>query len=384
MTWTNPFLLLWMIGLFLAAWLSPSRRQNTVIAAAGLLFLATLAPVSLGLLSLLAIFSYVLAGPGKKSGWYVVMPVTAVIAVFAGFNLGVRLDREMSGRVVPLGLAFYGLRIIHYVLESYKKKLPPHTFYDYCRYLLFFPTFIAGPIHRFSGFLRDSKRRRWDTALVATGFERVLYGYVKIIVLANFMIPRFLDRWMAALKTDQAWFVAYMGCFKYGLNLYLQFSGYSDIAIGLALLIGFRVEENFNWPFLATSINDFWQRWHMTLSSWCRDYVFMPVSSLTRNPYIGVLSGMLVLGLWHEVSLRYCIWGLYHGAGILLWQGFQKLKERLPMPAAFWRSRIVHATSWAVTFNFVILGFSITSSSDMEQAWHTLVSILTFSRTAHV
>ena len=285
-----------------------------------------------------------------------------------------------SRMVVPLGLSFYGLRIIHYAFEAYMDRLPPHTFPDYCRYLLFFPTIIAGPINRFTGFQRDSRRRRWDTALVTAGFERILYGYVKIIVLANYLTERHLGDWLTALKTDQEWLVAYMGCLKYGLNLYLQFSGYSDIAIGLALLIGFRVEENFNRPFLAININDFWKRWHITLSSWCRDYVFVPVTSLTRNPYIGVISSMLALGLWHEISLRYFIWGFYHGTGIMIWQLVQNLKKRLPAPAAFWSNKIITITSWVITFNFVILSFSITSSSDLGKAWHILVTILTFSR----
>lgn len=384
MTWTNPILLIWMTGLFAAAWLVPRRFQNSAISSVGLLFLAFSAPVSLALLTGMGIFSFIFFRRASKSGWHVAILATAVVSIIVFFKTGVRLDADIGERVVPLGLAFYGLRIIHYVFEAYMRQLPPHKFTDYCQYLVFFPTMIAGPINRFKGFQRDSRRRRWDVALLAVGFERILYGYVKIIVLANYLTGRKLGGWLDGLETQHEWFLAYMGCLKYGLNLYFQFSGYSDIAIGLALLIGFRVEENFNWPFLAVNINDFWQRWHITLSSWCKDYIFMPVSSLTRNPYAGVIASMLILGLWHEISPRYCLWGFYHGLGIMFWQIFQKIKERSSIPKCIWENKATITMSWVFTFNFVILSFAITSASSMEEAWQTLVTIFTFTGSPNV
>lgn len=379
MIWTDSALLMWAIALFAAAWVAPQRWQNTAISATGLSFMALSAPVSLALLAGMGIFTFIFLKRAGKGGWHVVIVAAIIISVIIFFKIGVRLNGDIAERIVPLGLAFYGLRIIHYAFEAYMKQLPLHTFIDYCQYLLFFPTMIAGPINRFKAFHRDSRRRRWDAALVATGFERILYGYVKIIVLANYLAGKKLGGWLDGLETHHEWFLAYMGCLKYGVNLYFQFSGYSDIAIGLALLIGFRVEENFNWPFLAININDFWQRWHITLSSWCRDYIFMPTSSLTRSPYAGVIASMLVLGLWHEISPRYCLWGFYHGLGIMFWQILQNFKERLPVPESIWQNKVTTVMSWTFTFNFVILSFAITSASGMVDAWQTLVTIFTLA-----
>jgi len=251
---------------------------------------------------------------------------------------------------------------------------------DYCRYLLFLPTLVAGPINRFPEFARDSRRRRWDRALCAAGLERMLYGYVKIVVLANYLVVSKLGPWGEGLGPPDSWPVAYLGCVTYGLNLYLQFAGYSDVAIGLALLVGFRVPENFHWPFAATNIHDFWQRWHITLSHWCRDYVFRPVGSLSRSPHLGVVASMLVLGLWHELSWRYCLWGLYHGLGLVVWRVLQPLRARLSAVRSPWLRRPVTALSWALTVYFVTLSFALTSADNLEQTWSWWSAMLSFGR----
>ena len=118
----------------------------------------------------------------------------------------------------------------------------------------------------------------------------------------------------------------------------------------------------------------------MTLSGWCRDYVFAPVSSWTRNAYIGVVASMLVLGLWHEISLRFLIWGLYHGLGIAFWQGFQVFKRRFPKIEARWLRYVFTGLSWALTMNFVIIGFAFTNALDLDDSWRILVTIFTFVR----
>ena len=122
---------------------------------------------------------------------------------------------------------------------------------------------------------------------------------------------------------------AYLNSVVSWANLYLQFSGYSDIAIGVAALAGFEIMENFKFPFLAKNINDFWSRWHISLTSWCREYVFQPSVSFTRKPLLSVALTMVILGLWHEISLRYILWGLYHAIGIALWHQYQKIKPEL-------------------------------------------------------
>src|SRR5262245_56288725 len=141
---------------------------------------------------------------------------------------------------------------------------------------------MVGPINRFQEFQRSFRRRRWDSAEFSAGCERLLYGYVKIVCLSTYLVSNKLAPLASRTALGPA-AKAYLGCLIYGLNLYLLFSGYSDVAIGFARMLGLRVGENFHYPFLARNINEFWQRWHISLSTWCRDYVYLPCLALGRS-----------------------------------------------------------------------------------------------------
>ena len=162
--------------------------------------------------------------------------------------------------------------------------------------------------------------------------------------------------------------IEYLECVAFGANIYFQFAGYSSVAIGFALLLGFRIIENFDHPFLRPNISAFWRCWHISLSSWCRDYVYMPVAASTRSVALGAVASMVVIGLWHEISLRYLAWGLYHAGGILVWQGFQRVKRRLPRTRAQWARLAATAAAVALTFNFVMLSFAITKEASLRDA----------------
>ena len=152
-------------------------------------------------------------------------------------------------------------------------------------------------------------------------------------------------------------------------NLYFQFSGYTDVAIGFALLLGFRVMENFDNPFLKQNISEFWRSWHISLSSWVRDYVFFPIVSVVRNRALAVMVAMLVLGLWHEASFRFLLWGLYHGAGIVAWHLLQKAKSWAPVTLPTSLSWTVRVLSTLLTVNFVMLSFVFTKERDLVDAF---------------
>jgi alginate O-acetyltransferase complex protein AlgI len=377
MTWSNPQLICWAMGLLLAAWLLPRRWQVTAMAVVGLGFLGFVSPPSLLVLSGLGLTGFVLALNSRGKIWRVLALLAVAIATIVFFKWGTRLGGGVSRKIVPLGLAFYCLRVVHYAIEAYAGRLPQHRLLDYARYLFFLPTLAAGPINRFAEFQRDSNRRRWDSGLFALGLERILYGYFKIMVLGNMLIHKNFGRLLSGFEDYSDWAIEYLRCLQYGANLYFQFAGYSEVAIGLALLVGYRIPENFNWPFLACNIADFWKRWHMTLAGWCRDYVFMPVSAWTRRPAVGVICSMLILGLWHEISLRYLVWGLYHGAGIVIMHGFQKIKTRYSWCKSPRLSLVGLLLSWILTANFVILGFAITKEDCLADAWESLLTILT-------
>lgn len=374
MTWTDPWLVVWAAALVAVAWLVPRRFQTTAMGTVGLFFLCFADLRSLAVLSILASVSFLVMRGGRPNTLRVSAAVLVVGATIVTFKWGVTLGEAAAG-LIPLGLSYYSLRILHLIFDWSRGVLPPSDTGSRIRYLLFLPTQIAGPINRYPDFVRDSRRRRWDRDLFAAGLERVLYGSIKIVVLGNYLVAGKMTMYLETISAD-GWLAAYLGCLQYGLNLYLQFAGYSDIAIGLALLVGFRVPENFSFPFVAMNIHDFWNRWHITLSRWCRDYVFQPVAAFTRSPHLGVIAAMLVLGLWHELSWRYVLWGVYHGLGLVLWRQFQTWKTRFSSsfsPAPRW---ISVPASWLLTMNFVILSFALTRADTLQDTWSIWMSIL--------
>ncbi len=344
------------------SWRTSPRAQSWLVAACGVGLLATTAPLSLMVLVFAALLTFALgAGSGDKT-----YRSAAGIALVAAAFLGFMLNSEPSSAgietriALPLGLAFYSLRLIHYLFESHKGSLRPHGFDEYVAYLFLPGALPVGPIHRFDEFLRDWRRRRWDAVQFSGGAERVLYGLVKLIVLGNYLIGSVLVEWIGPVTEESSLAVHYLSAVTFWLRLYIVFGGYSDIAVGSAAMMGLTIRENFHWPMVARNIADFWRRWHISLSSWCRDYVFTPVLAATRSPMISVLAAMIVLGLWHEISLRYLLWGAYHGTGIAVFRRFDAHAgatiDRLPP----WTAKVWRIAATTLTLHFVIFSFQVT------------------------
>lgn len=339
------------------AWLLPRRWQPWSIAAVTAGFMAWVAPVSLAVLTASACFVYWSMGLKRPETGIVLAGVGGVASVFVYYKLRVDASQQTA---IPLGLSYYTFRLIHYSFEAYKGKLPRHQLSEVLLYLFFLPTLIVGPIHRFGPFVRDLSRRRWDTIVFSGGLERILVGYFKVVVLANYLVNQKLALLMV-VSADDSFGQAYLDAVVLWLNLYLQFSGYSDIAIGFSALAGFRVMENFNFPFLAPNIKEFWTRWHISLTSWCREYVFQPILSFSRSPLLAICMAMIILGLWHEISLRYILWGLYHGIGIAAWHLFQKIKPRGSNRQHLLLKLSGRIVATLITLNFVILSYPVTT-----------------------
>jgi alginate O-acetyltransferase complex protein AlgI len=374
LTSTDPSLVVWAAIFVAAAWLVPRRLRTTTMAAIGGLFLAFADLRSLAVLAALATVALGVMRSTRPNGLLVTAVVLVVTGTLISFKWGVTLNHTVAG-LIPLGLSYYALRILHLIFEWSRHDREHFDSVEVIRYLLFFPTQLAGPINRFPDFARDSRRRRWDTALFAIGLERVLYGSVKIVVLANYLVGAKMAMYLETIPSN-SWLASYLGCVQYGLNLYLQFSGYSDVAIGIALLAGYHVPENFNWPFVATDIHDFWNRWHITLSQWCRDYVFKPVAAVSRSPHLGVVAAMLVLGMWHELSLRYLLWGVYHGLGLVAWRQFQTLKSSVSYNVPRILRPVGIIAGWFLTMNFVILSFALTRAYSLKETWSIWATIV--------
>ena len=367
MSLLSPIFLLLLGGTTSLYWLLPARWRHTGLELLTLGFLCVYAPLSAALLLGFALLTIWAGRHAERAGVALGGAAAVIVGVLLYFKWGVRIGATSPGSaLVPLGLSYYALRCIHYLIERYKGSLQEHDARAVCAYLFFLPTLLAGPIHRFGDFQRDRRRHRWDGAMLHAGLERILHGYAKIAILGNWLISTKLGSHVAGLEPGPL--AEYLECVRYGLNLYLQFSGYSDVAIGFALVLGYRVMENFDNPLLKPSISAFWRAWHISLTSWCRDYIYMLVMARTRQRVAAVLATMIVIGLWHELSLRYLVWGAYHGLGILLWSGFQTLKPRLWSPRSALGRRLLLALSILLTLNFVLLSFVITKEPDLEAA----------------
>lgn len=351
-------------------WSCPRAWRLSLAAAVGFISLAWLAPYSAGICLILAFITYGLSSRVKTLNGAYLIALLLFIALLLGREWARNVSTQLS--ILPwLGAAFYTLRAIHYLLASVQHQLPSHRLADYLRYMFFPPALFIGPIQRFTEFEREARRCRFDVQYLSAGLERLLFGYAKIVLLANYLVAGKFAYWIGELPEGAA--RSYLSCLEYGLELYFKFAGYSDIAIGFALLLGIRLPENFNFPFLAQSIGEFWKRWHISVSTWCRDHVNYPLYARFRSPAIAAIAAMLVLGLWHETSARYLLWGAYHGVGIMIWQRWRTLE----WPVNWIPNRYVESfISWLFTFNFVIIGFAITSAPDVNHALQTLGKLI--------
>ena len=257
---------------------------------------------------------------------------------------------------VMLGLSYYTCRHIHVLIEAYKGTIPSISLRQYGHYQLFLPVLVVGPIHRYHNFLRQCERRRWEESNVTEGLERILYGYTKVVVIGNYLLNLKLNLLLQQYVGDGFWSLCLIST-KDWLYLYAAFSGYTDVALGFSLMLGFRIEENFNNPLKSRHLIDFWQRWHMTLSSWCKDYVFTVVQAKTRHQFFAVLAAMTVMGIWHECSLYYVIWGFYHALGIALCRLYQLHHD--PLRLSRLPISIQHAITRTATFTWLIAGLPV-------------------------
>lgn len=356
MTIDSATVILWLTVTTVLSWVSPRKyRMHTIIAStwAFLVYMDWLSLIMLTTIGLITFFVPRTFGFSSRVLSLLTLLFAAVFTVLKALNT---FDQ---GYLMPLGFSFYSFRVIHYLFEGYKHRLPLHSLTDFLAYLFFLPTLVVGPIHRFPSFKDDIEKRSWHSDNVSCALERILYGYVKIVVLGNYFVAHKLVQTIGSMGPEHPWCHAYLSSLQYWLNLYLQFSGYADIAIGFSLLMGFRVIENFNFPFLASNISDFWGRWHISLSSWIRDYVYAPLAAATRRRFFAIAVAMVVFGLWHEFSLNYIFWGLYHAFGITVWHQFQRLKRHSNRLQRFTDTRLFSLLAWCLTLNFVIMSSQV-------------------------
>ncbi len=228
------------------------------------------------------------------------------------------IELPVPNIALPIGISFYTFQTLTYVIDVYRGKVSVQR--NYFRYLLYLTSYfqlVAGPIVRYEYVEGAIDNRKTTPAGFTYGVRRFIFGLGKKVILANSLgelCSKYMDGDLATLPVLGAWF----GMAMFTLQLYFDFSGYSDMAIGLGSIFGFKFPENFNYPYISRSVSEFWRRWHMTLGSFFRDYVYIPLGGNRRHVYFNLLVVWFLTGLWHGASWNFILWGLYNGAFITL------------------------------------------------------------------
>jgi len=267
--------------------------------------------------------------------------------------------------VQKVGLSYILFRYIHWLIESYKQTIHRSDFLTFINYIFFFPSFLAGPIDKYNNFhfWIENKKYKYHRQLFFAGISRVFIGAFKTIGLVPLLIVSATD--YTQLLPDYSPTIAILlSLLCYSAYIYLDFSGYSDIAIGTAYMLGIKTPENFNSPYLSFNISEFWKRWHITFSTFLSLYVFKPLIKLLNsiiNPkhrllvsILGYLLTFIICGLWHGSTINFIYWGIWHGIGLALYKVWeQKVKPNKP----FYNGFIFKGFSIILTFSFVTIGW---------------------------
>lgn len=311
--------------------------RNTILLLASLTFYAWGEISTLPYMFVIAIVNYALTRVLDKAEdkkrliimWILVVLNILPLAYFKysnffldNINIVLNTNFTINEAFLPLGISFYTFRNISYIIDVYRKKFPAEkSFFIVLNYILLFPTLISGPIVRFETIREEYHERKISVDDVVEGVERFIIGLAKKVLIANqvaviaanvFSITDF-----NSLNSTQV----YIAVISFTLQIYFDFSGYSDMVIGIGRIFGFHFLENFNYPYIATSISDFWRRWHISLSTWFRDYVYIPLGGNRVSMLRWILNIAIVwftTGLWHGAAWNFVLWGVYFGVLLVL------------------------------------------------------------------
>ena len=276
--------------------------------------------------------------------------------------------------ILPVGISFYTFQSISYIVDVYRRRIEPtDSWLEYIFFLSFFPALVAGPIVRADHFLPQIKENRIpERSEVWMGFWLILLGVVKKALLADY-IAQYNDIIFTTPETYTG-FENLMAMLGYTMQIYCDFSGYSDMAIGIAMIMGYRLLQNFNLPYKSLNVTEFWHRWHISLSSWLRDYLYIPLGGNRRGKvrtYFNNLVTMLIGGLWHGASWKFVAWGGFHGVALIMHKMSLPLLNRIP------NTRLVKLVSWLLTVSFAIFTMTIFRVNVLGDLWVMLHNVFT-------
>ncbi len=295
-------------------------------------------------------------------------------------SLGWQLDCVTINILLPVGISFYTFQALSYTIDVYQKKLPAtHDVVEFFAYISFFPQLVAGPIERATNLLPQFQRQRtFDYTQAVDGMRQMLWGFLKKLVIADNCATLVNEYWNQydALPGMTLFLLGVLFTFQ----IYCDFSGYSDIAIGCARLFGFNLMRNFNFPYFSRSIPEFWRRWHISLTTWFRDYIYFPLGGsrcdkwkIIRNVYIV----WAISGLWHGANWTFVCWGLFHATLLAIYNVFSiNTKYEHVVAYGHYLPSIKEALQMALTFVLTIIGWIIFRAESMTQAAEYLTAMV--------
>jgi len=371
----------WLYGLFLVVavavhWALPRAARPWWLIGAGIVFYANYYRPHLPLILVVTVLVYGTARLAvvREIRYRAALLATAIAATlgvlayykYTGFAFdtltaaGVSVPgawRPLVAEHVPLAISFFTFEYVHYLIEVRRGTLLPGRPRDFFLFILFFPTLVCGPIKRFGDFQPQvGTVDRPDHAEVALGLERIVVGLAKKLLVADTIQHLITPLW--AVPLGQPTWLLWLMTYGYAFQILFDFSGYSDIAIGSAQLFGYHVPENFAYPYLQPNVARFWRCWHMSLTSWITDYVYIPLGGNRRGrmrAQVNRLVAMSLCGLWHGAAGHFVLWGAYHGVALDLYQVWRRVRVRLPGPASY--GLLGRGIATVVTFHFVCIGW---------------------------
>jgi len=296
-----------------------------------------------------------------------------ILAAWSNRFLGSNFD--VSVIILPIGISFYTFQTISYTIDVYRNKLKPvKNIFDFGFYVSFFPQLVAGPIVRAAQFIPQIYAKyKLSKREMSHALFLIVSGLIKKILISDTISIHFVDR----VFDDPLAFSGFenlAALYGYALQIYCDFSGYTDMAIGIALLMGFRLPVNFYSPYKARNLTDFWRRWHISLSSWLRDYLYIPLGGNRKGKFRGHLNvfiTMLLGGLWHGANIRFVLWGGLHGLGLIITKICRGLKKSNKEPG-----KISRFISVFLTFHFVVFLWLFFRSDSWDSALHMMQQIM--------
>ena len=386
-----PFLFYFLPCVFVLYFLVPMRWKNTVLLLASLFFYAWGEPKFVVFMLASIVQGYVLARLVEKyradrgrAKLFLTLSLVFSLGLLgyckyadfflSGFNALTGLHIPLLRVALPIGISFYTFQILSYVVDVYRGDVKAQrNFIDLAAYIAMFPQLIAGPVVRYSDIASQLEHRTHSLADVAAGARRFVLGLGKKVLLAN-VFYELITTFKASGDRSVLFYWLYAAACV--LNIYFDFSGYSDMAIGIGMLFGFEFPENFNYPYVSGSVSEFWRRWHMTLNRWFVDYLYIPLGGSRRGKWMTVRNKLIVFfctGLWHGAGWTYILWGLWHGVLVsgegLLKAPIEKLRQK----------RGGRVVMHVYTLLAVILGFAMFRASSVQQGFLIIARMFSFA-----